>query len=272
MRFVYALPAIACLAAPALAHDFWLQPQRFWIDAGATIPVAILVGHGANRAPWGVASDRVVALRSYGLAGSVDHLPALRERRVAEIPAMRFPTTGTHIVAVRSTHATSELPGLRFTEYLQEEGLTPALTLRARAGATGSAGREIYSRRAKALVQVGPVGDDQPHVTRPLGLTLEIVPERNPYAASAATILPVRIFYQGRALPGALVKLTNLQADEKPVATRISDRAGRAVFDVPRRGLWQLNVIWTKPIRGDARSDFDTTFSSLTFGYPATGG
>ena len=28
-----------------------------------------------------------------------------------------------------------------------------------------------------------------------------------------------------------------------------SDAAGRTAFDVPRRGKWQLNVIWTKPCR-----------------------
>jgi uncharacterized GH25 family protein len=122
------------------------------------------------------------------------------------------------------------------------------------------------------LVQVGPPGADQPHVTRPIGLTLEIVPERNPYAPRASDALPVRVIYEGRPLPGALVKLTNLGADEKPVAQVRTDGAGRATFSVPRRGEWLLNVVWTKPIQGDAPGDFDTTFSSLTFGFPAQSG
>lgn len=269
MRIALPLAALVALAEPVEAHDFWLQPQRFWVNAGATIPIAILVGHGVNRAPWGVKSDRVLLLRAIGPNGVVDHLPVLRSRPVAAIPAMRFVGPGTHVVALQSGHATSDLPAVRFNDYLKEEGLTPALTLRARAGKTQAAGREIYSRRAKALVQVGPVGGDQRHVTRPIGLTLEIVPEVSPYAARKTSRFPVRIVYRGRTLPGALVKLTNLRSDEKPVATRISDRDGRAVFDVPRSGLWQFNVVWTRPITGDARGDFDTTFSSLTFGYSA---
>lgn len=268
MRIMLSLLAVAALTEPLEAHDFWLQPQRFQISAGASVPIAILVGHGANRAPWGVKSERVLLLRDIGPRGTVDHLAALRKRPVAAIPAMRFATPGTHIVALRSGHATSELPAVRFNDYLKEEGLAPATTVRAQAGTTQAAGREIYSRRAKTLVQVGPANANQRHVTRPIGLTLEIVPETNPYVPRTTNDLPVRIFYQGRLLPGALVKLTNLQADQKPVATRISDRSGRAVFSVPQKGLWQFNVVWTRPIKGDARGDFDTTFSSLTFGYP----
>lgn len=268
MRIVYPLLAVFCLTEPVEAHDFWLQPARFWIGSSAAVPIAILVGHGVNRAPWDVASGRVLLLRDIGPAGMVDHLFAIRARSVASIPAMRFTTPGTHIVALQSGHAVSDLPAVRFNDYLKEEGLTPAMRLRARTRATASPGREIYSRRAKALVQVGPVNPLQRHVTRPLGLTLEIVPERNPYAPSKTSAFPVIIMYEGRTLPGALVKLTNLDADQKPVAVRISDGNGRAVFNVPQRGLWQVNVVWTKPIRGDARGDFDTTFSSLTFGFP----
>lgn len=268
MRIIYPLLALICLSEPVEAHDFWLQPERFWISPGTSVPIAILVGHGANRAPWGVASDRVLLLRDIGPEGMVDHLPAIRARTVAIIPAMRFKSPGTHIVVLQSGHAVSDLPAVRFNDYLKEEGLTSAMRLRSRSRTTASPGREIYSRRAKTLVQVGPVARFQQYVTRPLGLILEIVPERNPYAPSATSAFPVKIMYEGKSLPGALVKLTNLKADQKPVAVRTSDKDGRAVFNLPKQGLWQINVVWTKPIRGHARADFDTTFSSLTFGFP----
>lgn len=268
MRIIYPLLAVFCFSEPLEAHDFWLQPARFWIGPGASVPIAILVGHGVNRAPWGVASDRVLLLRDVGPTGVVDHLPAIRARSVASIPAMRFKAPGTHILVLQSGHAVSDLPAVRFNDYLKEEGLTPAMRLRSQTRSTASPGREIYSRRAKALVQVGPATRPQHHVTRPVGLTLEIVPERNPYAPSATSAFPVKIIYEGKSLPGALVKLTNLNADQKPVAVRTSDSNGRAVFNIPKQGLWQINVVWTKPIRGNARADFDTTFSSLTFGFP----
>ena len=99
-------------------------------------------------------------------------------------------------------------------------------------------------------------------------MTLEIVPERNPYMLRPGEKLPLLIYYQGRPLPGALVKLTNLDQDSKPAALQRSDRAGRASFSVPPQGKWQLNVVWTKPITGNPKADFETIFSSLSFGHP----
>lgn len=268
MRSLSLVLVVLCWALPAGAHDFWLQPRSFWIAPGSVAPVSMLVGHGRDRAPWAVSVDRVLVLRSIGPRGSQEHRPALRGMRSAAEVALPFTAPGTHVLALQSGYAESNLPSQRFNAYAKEEGLTPALRLRRRTGKADTAGREIYSRRAKALVQVGPPGAPQPHVTRPIGLTLEIVPERDPYRLRGGESLPVRVIYEGKPLAGALVKLTNLAADERPVETHLTDRAGRAVFKAPRNGAWLLNVVWTKPIQGNRKADFDTTFSSLTFGYP----
>ena len=208
------------------------------------------------RQRWAVDLNRVVFLRSFGPDGSQDHRAELREGGGVD-GVLNFSRPGTYVVAMQTTPAESDLPALRYNSYATEEGLTPALLLRQRTGRADSNGREIYSRRVKALVQVGRAAGPQPQVTRPIGLSLEIVPERDPY----------RVLYEGRPLAGALVKLTNLDFDTRPVEMHRSDRAGRAAFSVPNHGAWLINVIWTKPIRGNPKADFDTTFSSLTFGY-----
>jgi uncharacterized GH25 family protein len=261
--------ALAC-AAGASAHDLWLQPSSFAAAPGSHVPVSILIGHGRDRENWGVRSDRIVLLRSIGPDGRATNLmPLLQPNSATPVLNVRFAQPGTHLVAMESNHSQSDLPAARFNEYLEEEGLTPAIAHRQRTGANGRPGREIYSRRAKTLVQIGATGRaaQTPATTR-LGLTLEIVPERDPYQLAPGQELPVRIFFEGRPLSGALVKLTNLAADERPVATARSDSAGRARFAVPRTGEWLINVIWTKPVTGNPQADYDTTFSSLTFGFP----
>ena len=111
------------------------------------------------------------------------------------------------------------------------------MCIRDSAGTASTPGREFYSRRAKALVQVGGAGGrGDPRATRPVGLSLEIVPERDPYALGKDRLLPVHILYEGRRLPGALVKLRDLHDDEKPVATALTDRNGRAAFRIPATG------------------------------------
>ncbi len=265
-----AISAVAVATASASAHDLWMQPVTFWLPAAGSVPVSILVGHGQARENWGIRPDRILLLRSLAPSQRVTDLkPGIRPNSAAPAIAVRISEPGAHMVAMQSNHAQSELPAVRFNEFLKEEGLTPAITHRSRNGATGKPGREIYSRRAKTLIQVGPPNArTNAAATKRLGLELEIVAERDPYMLPALERLPVRVFYEGRPLPGALVKLTNLDADARPTATQLTDGAGRARFAVPRKGKWLLNVVWTKPISGNANADYETTFSSLSFGYP----
>jgi uncharacterized GH25 family protein len=81
--------------------------------------------------------------------------------------------------------------------------------------------------------------------------------------------LPVRVLYEGKALPGALVKLVDLAQDAGPTEARRTDAAGEAVFAMPTAGEWRMSVVWTKPLGPDEDADFETTFSSLTFGLSA---
>ncbi|WCT74448.1 DUF4198 domain-containing protein [Sphingomonas naphthae] len=254
------------IAAPALAHDFWLQPKGFQFPAPAAAPFSVLVGHGPARERWSGDPARVKFLIAVGPDGRQDHRADLGNSSGGN-GVLRFARPGTYVLAMQTTPAASDLPALRYNSFAAEEGLTPALALRQRTGQTNANGRETYSRRVKALIQVGPTDAPQPQVTRPVGLTLEIVPEKDPYRLKADEPLPVRILFEGRPLAGALVKLTNLDFDTRPLETHRSDRAGRAIFTVPDHGAWLINVIWTKPIRGNPTADFETTFSSLTFGY-----
>jgi uncharacterized GH25 family protein len=261
------------VAGVAIAHDFWIQPSSYWVAPQSVVPVSLQVGHGPNRQRWDADADRVTGFYSVGAFGRFDRMAELRAGDMSRDHPLRFTTPGAQILVLTTSNAQSELPGLRFDAYLKDEGLTPAIDARANAKANDKPGRELYSRRAKALVQVGPAPTmPQALVTRPVGLTLEIVPEVDPYVVGASESVPVRVIYQGKPLTGALVKLNNLDFDGRPVQQVMTDAAGRAVFKVPRFGAWQLNVIWTKALNGNAKGDFETVFSSLTLGFPRKGG
>jgi len=176
---------------------------------------------------------------------------------------------GAHVIVLQTDdRAQTHLPSLRFNDYLKAEGLTPALYQRTRLHRMDRDGSENYSRCAKSIVQVGSRGaGSQRQVTRPVGLPLEIVPDRSPYAVPGSVTFPVRVLYMGRPLAGALVKLTRLEDDATPFETHLTDRAGRATFIMPADGTWLLNVIWTRAQPSSAETDFETIFSSLSFGF-----
>jgi uncharacterized GH25 family protein len=271
LRFAAFFVALS-LAGTAAAHDFWLQPRSWRAVPGVAMPISFEVGHGDARERWAAGADKLASLREHSRAGTVDLRRLFRPGGAQPHLTRTFRREGLHIVSMVSGDSVSNLPAIRFNNYLREEGLTPAIVARARAQRTNASGREHYSRRAKALIQVGRrTSTDDVLATRPIGLTLEVVPLLNPYSPLPNHVLPLQILFEGRPLAGALVKLTLLESDARPLQTRRSDTRGRVNFKLPKDGSWLVNVVWTKATTS-RDVDFQTTFSSLTFTYQVNSG
>jgi len=257
------------LTTAASAHDFWLQPQQWEARAEEEVGVALQVGHGPDRQRSAIPARRITRFEAIAPEGRrVDLRSRLQTGGAKADATIAFETTGAWLIVLETdNHAESHLPAARFNAYLEDEGLAEAIAQRARTGRSDADGAETYSRHAKTIVQIGAADlRQQARIVRPVGLTLEIVPEVSPLAASPGDPLPMRIYYRGKPLAGALVKLNNLDSDAKPIAMRRSDADGRAIFTMPGKGSWQFNVIWTRPASRDGLVDFDTNFSSLSFG------
>jgi uncharacterized GH25 family protein len=267
------LSLLVCSFAPLVsAHDFWLQPQEYWIDSDALTRLTLQVGHGPSRQRSPIPARRITRFQALAPEGAMlDLRKQLRLGQAAADADFRLTKPGTYLLVLQTDYrAQTRLPAIRFNDYLKVEGLTPALEQRARLHLMDFDGSERYGRCAKAIVQVGPSGAGPPgQVSRLVGLPLEIVPEVSPYAIPRSATLPVRVMYEGHALAGALVKLTNLQNDASPLEERHTDHEGRASFSMPSAGSWLLNVIWTKPLPRSEETDFETVFSSLSFGFPS---
>ena len=260
--------ALALLAAtPAAAHDFWIQPAQFRLDRPGSTKLTLQVGHGAEHQRSQIRAGRITRFGAIAPDGGERNLRAALHIGDDSDAAFGLTGEGAHVLVLETDdHAQSHLPASRYNAYLAEEGLTPVALARTQADRTGAEGSETYRRAAKAIIQVGQ-GSDQGQATRPFGLPLEIVPERSPYALPRAAKLPVRVLLHGRPLPGALVKLTDLDHDASPVGTSRTDAEGRAVFPLPGSGLSQLNVVWSEPRPEGAETEYETTFSSLAFGF-----
>lgn len=261
---------LCCPASQLAAHDFWLQPNEYWISPDSLTALTLQVGHGSFRQRSPIPARRIIRFQAIAPEGSVTDLrERLRPGGSADDGDFQLENLGAYILVLQTdNHAQTHLPSIRFNDYLTAEGLTPALEQRARLRRMDADGSERYGRCAKTLVQVGPAGaGSQNQVSKPVGLPLEIVPESSPYAVPRSAFLPVRVMYAGRPLAGALVKLTDLNNDASPFEVHLTDRDGRASFRMPTSGDWLLNVIWTKPLPQSEETDFETMFSSLSFGF-----
>jgi uncharacterized GH25 family protein len=256
--------------APAHAHDFWMSTQRYQVPAGTQEPhtIRFRIGHDYEQEPWRLIWERVVGLRRISPEGRLhNHLSDITVNAPNKEGNARltFAEPGTHMIFFESNHSFIELPADRFNAHAKKEGLTLALADRALQNKSEAPGRELFSRRAKLLLQVGDAYSDT--VTRPVGLTLEIVPEANPYALPAGAPLSVQVLYRGKPLTGATIDMEQLRDNPALLESKVTDAQGRASFVVPRQGEVKLNVIWATPLEPQERADFETIFSSLTLGF-----
>lgn len=252
---------LAFASAPAIAHDFWIEPSTFRPAVGATVAVALRVGEEFRGDPVGRSAERIVKFVMRTPSGETA-IPG--EEGADPAGAARVGVAGLHVVGYRSNNARVELPADKFEQYLREEGLEKAIALRARRGESAKPSKERYSRCAKSLLSVGDSGAGR---DVPLGFTLEIVSEANPYRARAGEKLPFRVLLRDKPAAGILVIALPRDAPASKLSGR-TDSRGRVSLRLPTPGVWLLKAVHIEPLSGED-VDWESLWASSTFELPA---
>jgi len=244
--------AAVLVSSPALAHDFWIEPSAFTPEAHALVTLKLWVGEhlGGESLPRNESQiEWFTAIR-----GGVES-PVLGFDGSDPAGILRPQAPGGLLIAYRSLRSPVTLDPAKFGAYLAKEGLPPV-----------PAGPEVFSRCAKSLLAVGGRGD--PGFTKPVGLTLELVPETDPYTLGPGAALTVRLLYLGKPLPGALVMALDATDAESPQQVRTGPD-GRATFTLKRSGAWLIKAVHMIPARGDTGAKWESFWASLTFAIPS---
>src|SRR5258708_10138347 len=179
---------LATLCAGSLqAHDLWIEPSAFMPAPGTRQAVRLFIGQLFRGDVFPRDPKYLLRFAVIGQGGE-SPIPGVPDTDPAGFLVTGRP--GLYELVYTSRHAAVELDAARFEKYLAEEGLEEISALRARRGQAAAPGKELYSRCAKSLIAVG--GDAGSGHDRVLGLTLELVPETNPYMLSVGQELPVR--------------------------------------------------------------------------------
>lgn len=250
------------LAAPLFAHDFWIEPSTFRPAVGSTLGVGLVVG---SRFRGDALPRNPAMIAKFILVSDTGETPI--GGRAADEPAgsVRIDQPGLALIAYRSLDSQVSLEAAKFEEYLKEEGLEAVIAARAKSGNSQRPSHELFSRSAKSLIAAG--GSGATGYDRVLGLTMELVPEKNPYAMKGGDELPVRLLYEGKPLAGALVVALAYDEPERKVAQR-SDASGRAMLRLPKEGVWLIKVVHMVPVAGNPNADWQSIWASLTFEIP----
>jgi uncharacterized GH25 family protein len=248
----------AAFAAELSAHDFWIQPSNFHPAVGSVVKLRLFVGPHFEGEPL----PRIPQLLSRFVLVSDSGQQDVPGRAGME-PAgvVRIESPGLQIAAYRSLDSPITIEPAKFEDYLKEEGLEKVAKIRAQKGETQKPARELFSRCAKALLEAGDgaLGKD-----RAVGLTLELVSEKNPYELAAGDELPVQLLLEGKPLAGALVQGL-LHGDSSVNVSARTDRDGRTRLRLAKTGFWLVKAVEMQPAPAGAEADWKSLWASLTF-------
>ena len=261
LRNIYAVALAATVAsAPAMAHEFWLEPSQFTATPGARVAVRLCVGDGYAAQSLQRDASRIEEFIAVGPDGT---------REVVGLdgsdPAgfVRLDSAGAIVIAYRSNRAFTEQSDAKFEEYLREDGLEAISVIRAQQGSREDGPvRESYSRYAKLLVRSGATGHI---VDRRIGLMLELLAvsdlSTTPADEEQATF---QLLYQGKPLAGALVKAMRLAGSDAELAVR-TGADGRASFPLGQPGLWRISAVHMTRAPDGVNAEWDSLWASLMF-------
>ena len=244
--------------AQADAHDYWLQADKFQLNAGEPLIVHLNMGDALNveeeKAHQAERTERFELrleddVRDLASATPEGHQPVFTDT---------LPTSGAFLFTLVRNVAQVELSAAEFDEYLAHEGLRGAHSGRATE-------RERYWRFLKLLGRVGPDDETDLH-HRFTGAQFEIVLLQNPFTLGADDEQIVQLLFETKPLPDATVSALHRGADG--VLTRLTattDSRGVARFKLAQPGMWLIRSVYLRPCKGCKDVDWESFWAAYSF-------
>lgn len=260
-RVLLAALVVGCTGSSAAAHDTWLQPRRTAVLPGTIAQIDLTSSDKFAAFDTAIKPDRIEAARARLNGKTFDIRPGEPEKRSLEL-RVALPDPGVAALWLSLAPQSIEMNRKQVQHYLDEIDAPPLLTQAWYAGKKGAKPwREIYSKHAKTFVRVGrPKADSS--WSQPVGLALEIIPEKDPTTLRAGDEFPVRVFKNGTPLIDFSLGIMREGGTNR--VFKKTDAAGRAVFKVARAGKWLLRGTELRSSNKPG-TDWESDFTTLWF-------
>jgi len=178
---------------------------------------------------------------------------------------------GTYVVGVSTAPKIIQLSADSFDEYLLHDGIEDTLKARQADKMARTPVRERYSKHVKTILQVGEAATDD--FSKALDFPAEIVLAKNPATVKVGDTIEFQALIKGKPMAGQLVYASfegfrgKAAKGVTPRAFRLrTDESGKAAFKVTQAGRWFITLINMQKLTGDAEADYESNWSTLTFG------
>jgi hypothetical protein len=237
----------------------------------------LLVGEQFTGDLVGWSKAQTAGLRLVSQTGVQDISAQVPAAPVADLPIV-LAAPGTHLVAFESQSHTITLSADSFHAYLHDEGLDFIKAQRVATGQAKQPGRERYRRYVKTLLAVqGTTGlaqesnsnhNSNPVHSQTLGQRLELVPVNNPLDMMPGQALSVQALFEGKPLPGALLKAWHKTSGQTVIIRTSTNREGIATVNLPYAGAWMVSLVHMVRVTGVPGVDWDSLWGNLSFSVP----
>lgn len=264
MYRVYLVFFVMCLIAArtATAHEFWIEPQSYYVGEDEPIRADLKVGQNFSGSVFAYLPGR---FRSFTITGSNDTEPI--DGVIGDIPAISVQSAGTglQVLAYHSTADRLTFDDMNeFSDYVIYEGNEWAIAKHRELGLPESGFTEAYTRCAKALVKVG---DGTGGRDKAVGMPLEIVALQSPYDTETEKEIRVVLLREGEPMAGQQINVF-FKGDPGAPRPHVTDTEGRVSIDVSLPGRYLLNAVWMRPAGSGRDVAWESYWASLTFEVP----
>ncbi len=248
---------------PALAHEFWIEPERFQLAPDENLVARFKNGENFEGINLGFFEHRS---KRFDLVSGGDVQPLMP--RAGDIPVldMAMPEPGLIIVAHETEASTIRYSDWAdFQAFANHKGFPDIRTRHLERDLPETGFSELYTRHAKALVRVG----DGSGSDRALDHETEFVALTNPYTEDLSAGFQLQLFYRGAPRADAQVEIFERTPEgEVRVSITRTDAEGRATVPVQPGHAYLLDAVVLRPGPEGAEHAWETLWASLTFEVP----
>ena len=258
---------LCLLSVPAAAHEFWIEPLAYQVDADGKLEAHLVNGQefaGTKIAYFPSRFANFVLFSSEDAArvtGRPGDSPALNQDAVAE---------GLHIAAYQAKNATVDYANWeKFQRFVDHKDFGDVLSRHQARGLPEADFEEVYSRYSKTLIGVG----NSEGTDRRVGLETEIVALDNPYTDDLSGGFSVQVFYRENPRPNTQVEVFRKAADfSVTIELYRTNDEGIATFPVEPGYAYMVDaVVLREPsdrLQETTGAVWQTLWANLTFAVP----
>ena len=254
---------------PALAHEFWLEPQQYIFSRTDEINIRFKGGESFTGTNWTGNQEKVKELKLY-YADIIDDLSDALSDENGDSLQFSLHEEGTAMVTFNNVNSFIQLEAKEFNTYLFEEGLKHAIDHRKQHNQIDSVGREFYQRSVKTIVQVGALKTEV--YKKQTTLPVDIIPLSHPYKLVNGDTLKVKVLFKGEPLVNAKIRVWHKILTKVKDTSYISNAKGEINFPVKTTGEWMLSCVAMERVSDEPNSTpidtgWQSYWGSLTWGY-----